>query len=258
MCLIIFSSEKSKTQGLILAANRDEFFSRPTLEANFWPDYPMIIGGVDLQGGGSWLAMDKTGRWAAVTNYREGEGPHADQISRGLLVKNFLINKYSPKHYSNLIQKNKGKYGGFNLLLGSPTEVVYTSNRRQGIITIKDGVNGLSNHNLNTAWPKLTEGCDEFRYIIKQKSLSMTDDLFKLLANRQKAPIDELPDTGISKQQERMLSSRFVESNGEYGTRTSTVILISDNNSVFFEERNFNNKSIEAGRKQIQFDLTYN
>ena len=255
MCLIIFTCEKSSKHKLILAANRDEFFFRPTIEAKFWKEYPTIIGGIDLQGGGSWLAMDKKGRWAAVTNFREGKAISSDKLSRGLLVKEFLTNKYSATHYSDLIQQRKDQYGGYNLILGTPTELIYTSNRKKNTQQVKEGVNGLSNHYLNTAWPKVTEGCSAFESIIHKKSSSIVDDLFDLLANKKKANIDALPKTGISKKEEIMLSSRFIESNGDYGTRASTVILINQDNSVFFEERNFNNKSIEYARNQVKFNL---
>ena len=155
MCLIFFSLKNHPTYKLVIAANRDEFYQRKTEPASFWKDHPTILGGRDLEANGTWMAMNKEGKISLVTNYRDLSNINPKAPSRGQLVSDFLLNGISAEKYLAQVEKNGKAYNGFNLVVGSSDKLVYYSNYKNGVEEIPPGLHGLSNHLLNTPWPKV-------------------------------------------------------------------------------------------------------
>jgi len=238
MCLIIFLYDKHPDYRFILAANRDEFYDRPTSPLAFWDDTPSVLAGRDLKGTGTWLGITKNGRIAAITNFREPALFKPNAPSRGLLVSDYLTGTKTPKIYLNHIKTIGHRYNGFNLLLGDSNGLYYYSNKIDKIKELKPGLYGLSNHLLDTPWPKVKKGKAFFKNVLSKEKLINTEDIFSLLADRTFAPDDRLPDTGIDLNWERMLSPLFITSD-TYGTRSSSIILIDRSHKAVFSERSF-------------------
>jgi uncharacterized protein with NRDE domain len=238
MCLIIFLYEKHPDYRLILAANRDEFYDRPTSPLAFWDDSPAVLAGRDLKGKGTWLGITKNGRIAAITNFREPALVKSNAPSRGLLVSDYLTGTKTPKTYLKHIKTIGYRYNGFNLLLGDSEGLYYYSNKADKIKELKPGLYGLSNHLLDTPWPKVEKGKAFFKNILSKEKRINTEDIFSLLADRTFAPDDRLPDTGIGLKWEQILSSLFITSD-TYGTRSSSIVLIDQSHKAVFAERSF-------------------
>ena len=240
MCLIILSWQARADFPLIMAANRDEFYDRPSLPADFWPDRPDILGGRDLKEGGTWLGITKKGRLAALTNYRDPLSVKANAPSRGWLVKGFLTGDDRPGDYLEGLQKEAPRYNGFSLILGDDSGLYYFSNRGDGgVRQLSPGIHGLSNHLLDTPWPKVKKAGENFRRVLEGKGRPQSEDLFELLTDSSCSEDCDLPDTGIGLEWERILSSVFIAS-PVYGTRSSTVLMIDRFGRVLFEDRQFN------------------
>jgi len=238
MCLLLFAYRSHPDYRLILAANRDEFYDRPTRPAAFWDDAPEILAGQDLKAGGAWMGITKTGRFAAITNYREAGSTRENAPSRGDLVKDFLKGGSTPHDFLKTVQEKGRTYNGFNLITGDTKTLFYYSNRNENIHVIEPGVHGLSNRLLNTPWPKITQGTSKLQSLINQKEGLSPDDLFKLLGNRSIPPDKELPDTGVGLEGERLLSPMFITSD-IYGTRCSSVLFWKHTGEIRFLERTF-------------------
>lgn len=252
MCLIFLSLKQHASYKLIVAANRDEFYIRKTAAADFWTDEPNILGGRDLEAGGTWLGMNRNGKLSMITNYRDPKNidPHAP--SRGKLVSDFLSNDTGAREYLESLQPSAKKYNGFNLITGTTESLCYFSNYREGITEMNKGLFGLSNHLLDTPWPKVVKGKKLMTEIIAGKFVPK--DLFHLLYNEEVASDDLLPETGIGLPRERALSSMFIKSPG-YGTRCSTVILVDNDNQVFFAERVYDLTTFEFSEKSFSFKI---
>jgi len=154
MCLIVFAYNVHPSYRLVLAANRDEFYERPSSSADFWKDYPQVLAGRDLKEGGTWLGITKSGKYAAVTNYRDPSSLKSDSLSRGRLVSSYLTGNQNPDKYLKNISSQVDKYDGFNLLLGDDNNLFVFSSRSD-MQKLKPGIYGLSNHLLDTNWPKV-------------------------------------------------------------------------------------------------------
>lgn len=250
MCLIVFSYQQHPKYDLIFAANRDEHYERPTRPAQFWDDHPQILAGKDLKAGGTWMGINKKGAFAALTNFRNPAIKKPNPPSRGHLVLDYLKNSSNSKNYLQTVDEKADRYMGFNLLAGTLDRLCYYSNQRNEIRRIDSGLYGLSNHLLDTPWPKVETAKTGLRKIIQEKSIS-EETLFDLLANEQEAPDDELPSTGIPPEIEKEVSPIFIKSDG-YGTRCSTVLLINKNKNVTFVERRF-----KAGTMDIEAENRY-
>lgn len=251
MCLILFSWKTHPKYKLIVAANRDEFYARPTVPAGFWPEYPTILAGKDLKAGGTWLGIEKSGYFAAVTNYRDLSSIKENAISRGDLIKNYLLSKNEPERYVKEVAENKDNYNGFNLLVSDLKELYYYSNMENKSQKLDKGIYGLSNHLLNTPWPKVVSGKAQFESLLQDETIAI-DPLFKLLQNIDQPKEELLPSTGISKDLERALSSIFIKTEG-YGTYCSTVLLVDNEGSCSFEERTYHTGT-ETLAKKYRFD----
>ncbi len=236
MCLTLFAIDQHKDYPFVVIANRDEYYARPTRSAHWWDDTPSIYAGRDLQANGTWMGVDRSGRFAAVTNVREPGITHDAPRSRGELPKNFLQGEMQAEVYLNHLQAIKQDYAGFNLLVADSSGCWFASNRSDGIKKIPSGIYGLSNGYFDEPWPKLKTG-----KLALQKSLrgpADVESLLAILSDRDQADDESLPDTGLSAEFERLLSSRFIHSN-EYGTRASSVLLRSTDNIISFNEQNF-------------------
>ncbi|GHT95888.1 hypothetical protein AGMMS49545_19630 [Betaproteobacteria bacterium] len=235
MCLILFAWQMHADYPLVLAANRDEFYRRPTLPLAPWQDAPDIIGGRDLAAGGGWLACHADGRFAAVTNVRQGLPPQAGAKSRGQLITDYLKNTLQPYEFIENLEPES--YDGFNLLLGNRQELYYTSNRNEvHAEPLRPGIYGLSNHRLDTPWMKVTRAKQAFTAALN--ALPASEAFFQFLADRSLAPDASLPQTGIPLAAERMLSAIFIAS-PDYGTRASTLLLAHRDGHFRMQERRF-------------------
>lgn len=234
MCLITLAWQAHPDYPLVLAANRDEFYQRGAAPARFWEESPLVLAGRDLSAGGTWLGVTRQGRVAALTNYRE-PGAVRGERSRGLLVSAFLQGDSEPMAYAQAVADAGGHYGGFNLLVGTPREMVVVSNRGMAPRHLPAGVHGLSNHLLDTPWPKVEKARAA---LTGQLAAPSEDALLQLLADHQIAPDAELPDTGVGLMMERLLSPLFIRS-PQYGTRVSTALLVG-RDRIRFSEQTFN------------------
>jgi uncharacterized protein with NRDE domain len=254
MCLVLIALDSHPDYALIVAANRDEFYDRPTAPAEFWSDSPEVIGGRDLKAGGTWLGIDRSGRFAAVTNYRQGEREAAAPRSRGYLVSDYLTTATDASAHLERVERDAALYNGFNLILGDAWELLYYSNREGSRRRLGPGVYGLSNHLLDTPWPKVTSGKTALSALLGGGS-ELIPDLLDLLSDRRQPPDDSLPQTGVSLAWERLLSAAFISS-GSYGTRSSTVLLVGRNRGVILVERSFGPKGRRTGEVRHDFQLS--
>lgn len=196
MCLLLISYNCHPAYPLIVAANRDEFYNRPTEKAHFWKDHPKLLAGRDLEAGGTWLGVTKKGRFAAVTNYRDMRTLKEKAVSRGELVTNFLLSELSPLKYGRILSTRAKEYNGYNLLSADMESLYYFSNQTNKLEKLQDGVYGLSNHLLDTPWRKVIKSKEAFINVTAGEKI-LTDDLFKILSDDKEAPDDQLPDTGL-------------------------------------------------------------
>ena len=233
MCLIVVGWRVRPDYPLVVAANRDEFYARPSTPIGRWPQAPQVIGGRDLEAGGTWLGIAEGGRFAAVTNVRE-PGMAKGTRSRGELTRNFLVTDLPPKHYADTIAY--ADYSGFNLLLADGDTLVYCSNRDGEPRALAPGVYGLSHHLLDSPWPKLLAARQAFSKALP--GLPDTDAFFRILADEQIVADENLPNTGVPLAWERLLSAVFVKSE-TYGTRASTLTWLHRDGGVTIRERCF-------------------
>ncbi|MEX0994909.1 MAG: NRDE family protein [Balneolaceae bacterium] len=235
MCLIVFGYKSIPGYYLIMAANRDEFYERPTRSAGFWKSTPGILAGKDLRAGGTWLGMHRDGRFAAVTNYRDMSSHDPEAKSRGKLVSGYLKSKDPPESYLSHLQNQAGDYNGFNLLAGDLSDLYHYSNVENKINRIEPGIHGISNALMNTPWPKVEEAKKRFTDITDDQ-IETEANLFDLLTHKKTYPPDQLPETGLSGEMEKAVSACFIQT-PDYGTRSSTLVFIKYDGTARFVER---------------------
>jgi uncharacterized protein with NRDE domain len=239
MCLILFALQQHSSYRLILAANRDEYYDRPSAPPTFWSDAPDLLAGMDLKSGGTWLGITKKGRIAAITNYRDPASTKRNAPSRGWLVRDFLLGKNGAEEYLIKVRQEARKYNGFNLVVGVRDELYWYSNRTDEIVRLYRGLHGISNRLLDTPWPKVIRSKQGISEILDRDVEISPETLFDLLQDRTQAPDEVLPDTGVGTEWERVLSPVFIVS-PTYGTRSSTLIFIDKKDQVTFIDRTFN------------------
>jgi len=210
MCLILFAWEHHPRYRLVVAANRDEFYARPTAPAGWWADAPRVLAGRDLREGGTWLGVTRDGRFAAVTNVREPQSYRVGAPSRGHLVGNFLAGRAPALAYLAGLMPMAPAFNGFNVLVCDGATLAWFSNRGSGARTLPPGVYGVSNALLDTPWPKVVLGKDDLRQALAGPDDALEARLFATLARRDPAPAAELPSTGVGDERERALSSAFI------------------------------------------------
>ncbi len=254
MCLILFSRQHHPGFPLIIAANRDERYVRASAPLGFWADAPHVAAGRDLEAGGTWLGITRQGRWSALTNYRQPGSHRAEAPSRGRLVSDYLLGELAPAQYLAGIEPHAHEFNGFNLLVGDLDTVWYLSNRDGGARRIEAGVHGLSNHLLNTPWPKVALGRKYLENLPLDSSAAIIDSLLERLRDASRPAAADLPETGIGPDRSRALSPAFIE--GEhYGTRASTVIVVSAEGEVCIRERRFGPFGTPNGSSELDFRL---
>ncbi len=255
MCLILFGFRAHRHFPLVVAANRDEHYSRPAAPAAFWDDHSDIYGGRDLEKGGTWMGINCNGRFAAITNYREGQSGAVAPRSRGELVSGFLTGSESAPDFFCTAAQSAHDYNPFSMIAGDLHTLHFYSNRGNGITPVMPGMHGLSNHLLDTPWPKVIAGTAVIAATRDQDEPdAISAALFAVLADRGAAQDTQLPHTGIDRQRERELSPPFI-SGEHYGTRTSTVLLIHASGDVFFHEKRFGSGGVPQGEAARAFRL---
>ena len=243
MCLILFAWRKHADYPLVVIANRDEFYARPTRDAHWWDDAD-VFAGRDLEAGGTWLGLDRRGRFAAVTNVREPGGMEPGKKTRGDLTRGYLAGDDDAETYLQGLAAHDQDYAGFNLLLGDAGGLWFYSNRERRIRSIEAGVYGVSNGAFDEPWPKLSSGKAELEALIEGGIDAAA--LMEILTDHRIAEDHELPSTGVTLDIERLLSSRFIRS-PDYGTRACSVVTIDRERRVDFQEQNYTD-SEHAGR----------
>ncbi|WP_313704831.1 NRDE family protein [Massilia sp.] len=243
MCLIVFAWRVIPGVPVIAAANRDEFYDRPTAPAAPWPENPNVIAGRDLEHGGSWMGVTREGphgpKFAALTNIRAPSEVRPDAPSRGALVADFLQGSLSAAEYLEVVAARGDVYNGYNLVLGDASALYWYSNRaggdaRNGQPLEPGRIYGISNGLLDAPWPKVTRTKAQFASLLCQGAPE--DAYFEMLADTTRAPDMRLPETGVPIDLERVLSAVCIETPG-YGTRTSTVVKLYENAPPELHER---------------------
>ena len=261
MCLILFAFQAHPDYPLVVAANRDESYGRPTLKAAFWIDQPNIYGGRDLDMGGTWMALTRNGRFAAITNFRDGDPKGVAPRSRGELSNGWLTGHGPVDAFFSEAVTHADEYAGYSMLAGdlAKKSMWCLSNRMEqkpAAQAIPPGVHGLSNHLLNTPWPKVEHGRAALQAWLANAAPERTNELFDMLADRSVAPEHALPDTGVGITREKQLGPKFVAADNHYGTRASTVILVSAQGDVYYSERSFGGRGKFLGDATQRFKLT--
>ena len=257
MCSIFFACNHHPEYKLVVAANRDEFYARPTEPSKFHGSDATVLSGLDKLAGGSWMGMTKAGKFTALTNYRDMSKIMNDAPSRGELVADYLKNNMDPQQFYNSFKESSESYNQFNILLGNFKELFYYSNIRHLFQKLDPGVYGLSNHLLNTPWPKVEKGRIYLQHLLNNSPANeWVDSLFSLLEDREQASDSKLPDTGVGRKLERILSPIFIVSD-EYGTRTSTILLVKRSGEVTWVEKTFH-KGKYHSRVDFSFKLELN
>lgn len=251
MCLILFALNQHRDFPLVLAANRDEFYDRPTTPMHWWPE-EQLLAGRDDRSGGTWLAVSRSGVISAVTNVREGSG-EPGQLTRGKLP--VLAQQHPLDHLSQYLADNGNRYAGFNLVRVTEREGWYYSNRdAHPGRALHRGTYGLSNHLLQSPWPKLVRLREQLRDTLAASHPSQPDRLHQALLDQlmdnTPAPDYLLPDTGVGLDQERFLSSPFIRS-GFYGTRASTVVTLTRRGEIRVTEQQWGPEGREGPRQQF-------
>ncbi|WP_246542699.1 NRDE family protein [Paludibacterium yongneupense] len=231
---------------LVLIANRDEYYARPSAPLDWWEDHPGTLGGRDLQAGGSWLAVDVRGRFAAVTNFREGYARTGER-SRGELVERFVTSDMEPLAFAGWLKEECAHYAPFNLLFGQVSDLFHFHSRGARLERVTPGIHTLSNATLDTAWPKCVRLADHLRDLRRPPT---DDQAFGWLEDTTAVPAHALPNTGVGSALERALAPVFVQ-HRDYGTCASMLVTVSARGDVAFAERRFGLAARETGRRRF-------
>lgn len=229
MCIVALAWQVLDELPLCLLSNRDEFYHRPSAQVQVWPNSP-IIAGQDLQSGGTWMGVTETGRWAIITNYRDGREQQQYATSRGHLLQQFLESDQLPLRFAQQLEQQQCDYAGFNLFIGDRRQAVYMSNRGEPPQLLAAGVYTLSNGILSDDWAKTRHLRKRFtQEFLPLLQLEQTPEeviqtlAWDLLEDERKVEIELLPETGIDTTFELLLSSTFIQS-PNYGTRCSNLL----------------------------------
>lgn len=251
MCLVVFAWRAHPRYRLILAGNRDESHRRPTQDAHWWPDNDMVLAGRDLQAGGTWLAVSKTGRFATVTNFHEGQRSSPQLRSRGTLVTDYVAGLQSLGNFESSIPYER--YAGFSLLASDGESMFYLSNRDELEAELRPGIYGLSNASLDTPWSKVTRAKAGLEALIRNDAVNETG-LMRLLSDRRPAAAEEIAGRDLPFEIARAISAPFIVA-PEYGTRSSTTVLWGNDDAIEFSERRFDPSGKATGQSRFRFDV---
>ena len=256
MCLILMAYDSHPDYKLLLAANRDEFYERPTAPLEIWTDEPRIAAGRDLRGGGTWMGVSPDGRLAALTNYRDPQDTKPNAPTRGTLVTDFLSGHSPARAFLKNLRRTADAYNGFNLVVYDGDELCFLSNREGKVRSIRPGWHGLSNHLLDTPWPKVARGVTLFKTVVAG-SIPSPEAVFEVLGDRTLPPDETLPETGVGLEWERILAPLFIKS-PVYGTRSSSLVTIDRRGRLDFYERTHDDQTVPAGSlptRRITFQI---
>jgi uncharacterized protein with NRDE domain len=253
MCLILVVWRRHPQYPCLIAANRDEFHGRAAEPAHWWQDRPQILAGRDLVAGGTWLGITRTGRFAALTNYRSPQHRRTDVPSRGSLVTDALESQGTALDDLGGLQRAGPGYNGFNLIFSDGQSLAVHESVPQVGRVLAPGIYGLSNHVLDTPWPKV-ERAKERLHALLDRNIDPSSVL-ELLRDDRPARDEDLPGTGMSLEWERLLSSAFIRGS-DYGTRCSTIIRIDQRGKVYFDEWTWDASGSESGRASFQFQIS--
>lgn len=202
---------------------------------------------------GTWLGVSKQGRIAALTNIRDPQQNEMNKTSRGEIVSNYLASSLSPEEYLERLHTQHDQYNGFNILVGDQEQLYHYNNLNKQMTCIPHGTHGVSNHLLNTPWPKVIKGKELLHQYVSSREILDINDLFEILANQLKANDIDLPETGVGIELERELSPLFIKTES-YGTRSSTVVLVDKNDKLTFAERTYDHGQIK-GEQRFSFQI---
>lgn len=250
MCLLVIAHRISAEYPLVLAANRDEFHSRPSKDAHWWPDKRDLLGGRDDQAGGTWLAVHRDGRFATVTNFRDAVPPSSHLLSRGHLITGYLDGELPPEAY--LASIDGERYAGFNLLVGDKDQLAYLSNRGAGLAVLPPGIYGVANAALDTPWSKVERSKAALAQLLESGRANETN-ILKMLRDREKASVHEIDADGLPFARAHALSAAFIVQ-PDYGTRCSTVLLRDAHSRMRFTEVRFGANGESRGRSDFTFE----
>ncbi len=252
MCLLVAAFEHHPDYRLVLVGHRDEFHARPAAPLGWWEQPPGLLGGRDLQAGGTWLGVGRNGRVGVVTNFRAPGSLRSDGPSRGELVPAFVAGARSANQFGADIAGQAGRYSGFNLLLLDDAGLVYVTNHpTPGVCSLPAGLYGLSNDRLDVPWPKVVRARERVAELLDSERWT-TETLFRALRDRVPAPDESLPDTGIGIARERLVSAPFIV-DAQYGTRCATVVMVRRDGSIRVDERRFDPQGETTGRSTFAF-----
>jgi uncharacterized protein with NRDE domain len=251
MCLVAIAWKVNPDFPLIISANRDEFFERPTQSLHQWDS--KIYAGKDLRSGGTWLGFHANGRWALLTNYRNSSTSIKPTISRGKLVQNWLEGQFAPKQYLEEIEKSQEKYEGFNLLVSDGKSLWYLSNYGNGIEAIKPGIHAISNGLLNAPWPKTELARAQLTALMETEPNE--NKLLHILKSTETYELEKLPGTGVSIDMETGLSAQLVRIGASYGTVSAMAVVQEALGIVRMKERTYQIKYRDYVDTALSFTL---
>jgi uncharacterized protein with NRDE domain len=258
MCIVAIAWQVLPDIPICLISNRDEFYQRPTHHLHQWSKSP-IIAGQDLASGGTWMGITETGRWAVITNFRDGQDKSIYATSRGHLIQSFLESDLTPIRFAQALEKNQCDYAGFNLLIGDSQQAVYMSNRGEAPQVLAKGVYVVSNGLMTEHWQKTQHlrkrFTQKFLPLLQNTHVSeddIDDAVWDILEDQRKVSPELLPRTGIRLEMEELLSSTFIQS-PDYGTRCSNFLMLKN------QQWSWKEKTQQGQSKNqliyLQFDL---
>lgn len=233
MCLLVLAYRVDPARPIVLTANRDELYARPSAPLGVWPDEPSICAGRDLAQGGTWLGVTRAGRFAALTNFRRGT-PCVAPRSRGDVVLDYLRSALTPEQYTAQLERVADQFAGFSVIVGDlEHEPRYFSNQDNISRPLTPGLYGLSNQGLDEPWPKVTRAKQRINELLATGRAS-PEALCDAMTDREQPPDHLLPDTGVGLAIERMAAPMFIAAE-RYGTRAVTAVLISERRALLYE-----------------------
>ena len=250
MCIVFLAFKQHPNFPLLIAANRDEFHRRPSRPLHCWEISSDLFGGRDLEAGGSWFMASRQGRFATVTNIRQGK-PQPGKLSRGDIPLGF-VSSQCPASYLAQLREQSAEYAGFNLLAGAGDSIWYLNSQTNHLRQLEPGIYGLSNAQLDSSWPKVELGKQHLSRLLSRSAPPTAESLFALLNNKQQANHHQLPKTGLATEWEQLLSAIFIQ-HPEYGTRCSTLLLRDNHGRSTLIERNYSPSAEYLGQRQIRF-----
>lgn len=254
MCILFIAVHQHSQYPLIIAANRDEFYQRPTEPSYIWDTQPSIIAGLDLEAGGTWMGINELGYISALTNIRAPDQMDPNAISRGFLVRDYLLDMPTSEQFLTALGTNKDQYNGYNLLFGHWQNLQVYNNFEDSCSPLEDGFYGLSNASLNSPWPKVNKGVDALKAYCLEDTILNNERLFELLRDQHQAEDHLLPKTGVPLEWEKQLSSIFINM-PSYGTRSSTILTIDIHHTARWQERSFDENGVLFSEQNYHFQI---